>query len=105
MGEKYKIKVGKGGMVKLPEEVRRLFGVREGKEFTVEMTVDGILIRPVYDERMEVYTDERIAEFLLTNSIGEDEYWDMRQEVVKMGLDPDTILHIKPDGTLVEERK
>ena len=105
MGEKYKIKVGKCGTMKLPEEVRRLFSVREGKEFTVEMTVGGILIQPVWDERMEVYTDERIAEFLLTNAIGEDEYWIMRKEVVKMGLDPDTILHIKPDGTLVEERK
>ena len=156
MGEKYKIKVGEGGMVKLPEEVRRLFSVREGKEFTVEMTVEGILIQPVWDERMEVYTDERIAEFLLTNaidaedyelarvevvkmglhpdqiehvkpgprpdwvdlveeytderiaeflltnSIGEDEYQRMRKEVVKMGLDPDKILHIKPDGTRVE---
>lgn len=100
MGEKYKIEVGKGGMVKLPEEVCRLFSVRESKEFTVEMTAEGILIQPVWDERMEVYTDERIAEFLLTNAIGEDEYWDMRKEVVKLGIDPDTILHMKPDGTL-----
>ena len=101
MSETYKVKVGKGGTLTLPEEVRRLFSMREGKEFTVELCVEGILIRPVWDERMEVYTDERIAEFLLTNSIGEDEYQVMRKEVIKMGLDPDKILHIKPDGTLV----
>ena len=105
MGEKYKIKAGKGGTVKLPEEVRRLFGVREGREFIVDITVDGILITPVWDERMEVYTDERIAEFLLNNAIGEDEYWDMRKEVVKLGFDPDKILHMKPDGTLVGDNE
>lgn len=101
MGEKYKIKVGKCGTVKLPEEVRRLFSVREGKEFTVEMIVEGILIQPVWDERMEVYTDERIAEFLLTNSVDDAHYQRMRKEVVAMGLDPDKILHMKPDGEVV----
>ena len=96
MGEKYKIKVGKGGTVKFPEEVRRLFSVREGREFTVEMTVDGILITPVWDERMEVYTDERIAEFLLNNAIDAEDYELARVEVVKLGLHPDRIEHVKP---------
>lgn len=105
MAEKYRVKLGKDGMLKFPEELRRLYGLREGKEVTVETSVEGIVINPVLDERLEVYTDERIAEFLLNNAIGEDEYWTMRKEVVKLGLDPDTILHTKPDGTLVEERK
>ena len=108
MGEKYKIKVGKGGTMKLPEEVCRLFSVREGKEVTIEMTVEGILIRPVYDERMEVYTDERIAEFLLNNAVDAEDYELARVEVVKMGLHPDQIEHVKPGARpdwveLVEE--
>ena len=105
MAEKHKVKLGKDGALKFPKELCRLYGLREGKEVTIETSVEGIVVNPIYDERMEVFTDERIAEFLLNNAIGEDEYWIMRKEVVKLGLDPDTILHQKPDGTLVEERK
>ena len=150
MAEKHKVKIGKNGTLKFPEELRRLYDLREGKEVTIETSVEGIVINPVSDDRIaksllnnavdqadyerarvevvkmglhpdqiehvapgprpdwldliEVFTDERIAEFLLNNAIGEDEYWIMRKEVVKLGLDPDTILHHKPDGTLVEER-
>lgn len=42
---------------------------------------------------MEVYTPERIAEFLLSNAVGEEEIAAARREVVAMGLDPDRIGH------------
>ena len=104
MADVHKAKIGKGGTVTLPECMRNRLGLGEGKEIIVESHRDGILIKPPWMDllNMEDYTDERTAEFLLTNSIGEDEYQRMRKEVAKMGLDPDKILHIKPDGTLVK---
>lgn len=41
----------------------------------------------------EKYTQERKAEFLLSNSIGRAEYRQMRREVRKMGLNPNSIRH------------
>ena len=57
--------------------------------------------RPDWVDLVEEYTDERIAEFLLTNSVDEAHYQRTRKEVANMGLDPDKILHMKPDGTVV----
>ncbi len=96
MAEKHKVKLGKDGMLKFPKELRRLYGLREGKEVTVETSVEGIVINPVWDERMEVYTPERIAEFLLSNAVDAEDYELARVEVVKMGLHPDQIEHVKP---------
>ena len=45
----------------------------------------------------ELYTSERRAEFFLTNTVGADDYARARKEVISMGLDPDKILHHKPE--------
>jgi len=47
---------------------------------------------------VEAYTDERIAEFLLSNSVDADDYSRACDEVRKMGLDPARISHTKPAG-------
>jgi hypothetical protein len=47
---------------------------------------------------LEDYTPERIAEFLLSNSVDADDYADAVAEVRRMGLDPDKIPHQKPAG-------
>jgi putative addiction module CopG family antidote len=44
-------------------------------------------------EFMETYTPERIAEFLLNNSIDAEDYQRAREEVEKLNIDPDTIPH------------
>ena len=49
-----------------------------------------------YDSCMERYTPERIAEFLLSNAVDQDDYGNARKEVRKLGLDPDLILHARP---------
>lgn len=48
----------------------------------------------------EQYTDERIAEFLLTNTTDAQDYRRACKLVRKMGLDPAKIDHDKPIGTL-----
>jgi hypothetical protein len=45
---------------------------------------------------VEIYTPERIAEFLLSNAITERGYQAARDEVRSMGLDPDLIMHYRP---------
>jgi hypothetical protein len=45
---------------------------------------------------IEPYTPTRKAEFLLSDAVDEADYRIVRQEVWKMGLDPDSIVHRRP---------
>lgn len=45
---------------------------------------------------VEVYTDERVAEFLLNSAVDQDDYLAACEAVRKLGLDPDAIPHDKP---------
>ena len=47
---------------------------------------------------VEIYTQQRIAEFLLNNATDVSDYRRVREDVLRMGLDPDSIDHEKPDG-------
>ena len=47
---------------------------------------------------VEVYTPERKAEFLLSNAVDAADYAAAREEVRKLGLDPDSISHHRPAG-------
>jgi len=85
------------GAVVIPAELRDQFGLEEGSVLVIEAGDDGIVLRPADDAAIELYTPERIAEFLLNNAIGADDYRGAREEVRKLGLDPDTILHDPPD--------
>ena len=89
-------KVGKRGAVVIPARLRKRFGIEEGSLIIAEERGDGILIRPAVALPIEIYTDERIAEFLLNNAVDEDDYAQAMAEVRKMGLDPDQIPHYKP---------
>jgi hypothetical protein len=51
-----------------------------------------------YSDRIENYSPERLAEFLLNNAATPEEYAAAVQEVRKMGIDPTTIPHEKPTG-------
>lgn len=54
---------------------------------------------------VEIYTDERKAEFLLSNAVDEQDYaWAVR-EVRKMGIDPNTVPHRRPTALPPTERR
>ncbi|PSO87563.1 MAG: AbrB family transcriptional regulator [Cyanobacteria bacterium SW_6_48_11] len=89
-------KVGKRGVVVIPAQMRRRFGLEEGALVITEETEEGILIRPAVALPVEFYTLERKAEFLLSNAIEEEEYQQALKEVQQMGLDPDAIPHHRP---------
>ncbi|MHB9035055.1 MAG: AbrB/MazE/SpoVT family DNA-binding domain-containing protein [Armatimonadota bacterium] len=90
-------KVGKRGAVVIPARLRKHFGIQEGTLVIAEERGDGILIRPAVALPVEVYSPQRVAEFLLSNAIDAQDYEDARAEVRKMGLDPDSISHAKPE--------
>ena len=90
-------KIGKRGTIVIPTKLRKRFGLTEGSLFFTEETSDGILIRPAVALPLESYSPERIAEFLLTNAVDAGAYESAVDEVKKMGLDPDSIPHKRPE--------
>lgn len=90
-------KVGKRGAIIVPAKLRRRYGIEEGTFVTAEAREEGILIRPAVVIPVERYTPERKAEFLLSTATTKKDYERARKEVRKLGLDPDTIPHRRPE--------
>ena len=91
-------KGGKRGIVVIPASLRRRFGLIEGSPIIVEERAEGILIRPVAVVPIEIYTPDRRAEFLLSDAADAEDYARAREEVLKLGLEPDRVPHHKPAG-------
>jgi AbrB family looped-hinge helix DNA binding protein len=89
-------RVGKRGTITIPATMRKRFGLADGSLVIAEERDDGILLRPAIATPVEIYSDERAAEFLLSNATDADDYAAARSEVIAMGLDPDRIPHRKP---------
>jgi AbrB family looped-hinge helix DNA binding protein len=89
-------KVGKRGAIIVPASLRKRFGIEEGSMVVAEEKEDGILIRPAMIVPVERYTPERKAEFLLSNAVEANDYRRARKEVRELGLDPDSIRHVRP---------
>jgi AbrB family looped-hinge helix DNA binding protein len=89
-------RVGKRGTLVIPATLRRRFGLSEGALIIAEERPDGILIRPAVAIAIETYTPERKAAFLLENAVDESDYARAREEVRRMGLDPDRMPHHRP---------
>ncbi len=89
-------KIGKRGTLVIPASLRRRFGLEEGTLVIEEECEDGVLIKPAVAMPVEIYTPERRAEFLLSNAMDEADYNRARDDVLKLGLDPDIIPHRKP---------
>jgi AbrB family looped-hinge helix DNA binding protein len=91
------IKVGKRGTIVIPAGLRRNYAIEEGSLLNAEPCEDGVFLRPVAALPIEIYTPERKAEFLLNSAITREDYIWATKEVSKMGIDPETILHKKPE--------
>ena len=89
-------RVGKRGTVVIPAALRRRFGIEEGSLVIAEDRGEGILIRPAVAVPLERYSQERKAEFLLSNAVDGEDYARAEEEVRKMGLDPTAIRHRRP---------
>jgi AbrB family looped-hinge helix DNA binding protein len=90
------VTVGKRGVIVIPSTLRKRFGLHEGDLLITEDHGDGILIIPAVAIPVETYSAERKAEFILSNATDDDDYQKAREEVIKLGLNPDSINHHKP---------
>jgi AbrB family looped-hinge helix DNA binding protein len=90
-------RVGKRGVIVVPAKLRKRFGIEEGSIVIAEEKENGILIRPAMVVPVERYTPQRKAEFLLSNAVDAADYRQARKEVRKLGLDPDSIPHRRPE--------
>jgi AbrB family looped-hinge helix DNA binding protein len=89
-------KVGKRGTVVIPARLRRRFKIEEGSVVLVEEGDNCVVIRPAAAVPVEIYSPERRAAFLLENATDDEDYRYAREEVERMGLDPDSIPHERP---------
>jgi len=55
--------VNSRGVVTLPAKLRQSLGIKADDHLIAEATPDGLLLRPAVTLPVEIYTDERIAEF------------------------------------------
>lgn len=59
----YKVTIGPRGTVTIPAKVRKAYGLETNDQMFVEETSEGLLLRPTVNVPIEIYTEERIAEF------------------------------------------
>ena len=87
------VKVGKRGTLVIPVEVRRRYGLEEGEMLVMEESAQGLLLKPVRVFEVEIYTEERIAEFALNNATTAEEYDSALADAQAKGLDIRAIPH------------
>jgi AbrB family looped-hinge helix DNA binding protein len=83
----------KDGSITIPDELRERYGIEDGSLLLIEAGAEGIVLRPAGWPASEVYTPQRIAEFLLNNAVDDEDYQGAVEEVKKLGIDPATIPH------------
>jgi AbrB family looped-hinge helix DNA binding protein len=88
--------IGKKGVFTIPAALRKRFGLQDGSLVIAEERDEGILLRPAVATAVEMYSDQRTAEFLLSNAVDPEDYARAREDVRAMGIDPDTVAHRKP---------
>lgn len=68
------IKLGKKGQLSIPKEVMERLGLEGGETLLLDVTEDGtIVLRPAGVYPLEIYSEERIREFLETDRLTEEE--------------------------------
>jgi AbrB family looped-hinge helix DNA binding protein len=87
------IRMGKRGTVVIPADVRRQYGLDEGEMLVMETCPEGLLLKPVQAYETELYTPQRIAEFLLNNAVDGADFDAAMTRVREMGIDPDSVPH------------
>lgn len=90
----------RGSAIVLPKDLRERLGPEDGTVLAVESDDEGIHLRPLDEPEIKIYVPERTAEFILSNTMDEADYAHAVGEVRQMGLDPEAILHLRPDGSI-----
>lgn len=87
------IRMGKRGTLVIPADIRRQYGLDDGEMLVMEVRPEGLLLKPVQAYETEIYTPQRIVEFLLNNAVDGTEYDRAIDRAREMGVDPESIPH------------
>lgn len=58
-----KVTMNERGAIVIPVLLREAVGLKPNEELVLEETAQGLLLRPLMDGPVELYTEERVAEF------------------------------------------
>ncbi len=91
------IVMGKRGTVVIPAKIRRSLHLDEGSAIQLVQRDNTIVMSPIAKQasEVEIYTPERLAEFFLNNVMTREGYLEARKDVEAMGIDPDSIDHLR----------
>ena len=62
------VQINQRGTFTIPKELRKKYGL--GTQAILEETADGLVLRPAATYPVEIYTEERLAEFQRMNEDG-----------------------------------
>lgn len=57
------VTMGRRGAITIPASFRKRFGLEQDDLMIIEATEEGLLLRPAVSMPVEIYSEERIAEF------------------------------------------
>jgi AbrB family looped-hinge helix DNA binding protein len=79
------VKLGRKGQVSIPAAILKKLGLAGGSHLIVELAPDGaIVLRPAGIYPIEIYTDERIAEFLEEGRMTPEEETRVEQAIARL---------------------
>ena len=87
------VRIGKRGTLVIPVEMRRRYGLEEGEMLVMEESAQGLLLKPARAFEVEIYTEERMAEFAINNATSAEEYDLAVADARAKGLDIQAIPH------------
>lgn len=67
------VQLSSRGQITLPANVRKALGLRSGDAFRIRVEAGEVVLEPVEVVPVEIYTEERIAEFEESAAMTEDE--------------------------------
>lgn len=90
------VRVDDDGNLVIPDEFRRKHGLDRDAKVVVESREDGLFLRPAASLSRHTYSEERRAEFLLSNATSDEDYRRAVETVRAMGLEPENVAHEPP---------
>ena len=58
-----RVTIGPRGAITIPARLRKAYGLKPNDELIIEPGNGGLLLRPIGSESIELYDEDRIAEF------------------------------------------
>ena len=68
------ISISERGTITLPKDLRKKYGLEAGGQVVIEEGESGLILRPGVTFSIEIYSDERVAEFQQQNESELEEF-------------------------------